>query len=627
MNAARVLVLLLVISIANTDLINLTSAVGSRKYEVIMVPNITDYLALTPLALELNCPLLLEGEVSEKTFLKYYPKSAILRVSVEEVDEYLELVLSHSVSNALIVTNTTNILELTVISVFASRNLYPVILIDKESKLRSIAQMISDKTLLCFNINEQLLRELGLNYKLVEIDYFEEALNDKVIRKDTLIVGIINDEFLPLIAYYAGARKCFIELFTLDELVNSRKLSNVIRERGIRRLTLIASLNSLRKSTGEGNLVNMVYKSAIDAYEGRYLKVSVGVLSGVTFEDALAFMMRNLFYNELVGSWKRRLAAIYMSEGMALAKKIFRIAINANLTVNQMVSEKAKVDEYVNATRVLSSGSLITYINLHGNPLAMSPMQIGPILLSGIKYSREIPYMSPSIVLTFSCDTARFHDPYLKDPSESIALSFIARGAVAYVGAITLEFSSGIEIDTAHTELILMLLLQGKELGDIVRIVNNLHIASNKNIKPHLAAYTVLLGDPSLSMKPVITEKLYSLETVESNKRYLVKILAETPVVYLEIPVSVKSEDIKKVEVIDRNIVSWSFIEKQGENSLISIFVTRELSLEVGDFEPGDTIKVKVIIKEPEWILYLIPVIIVFVAIIIYLIERRKSRL
>jgi len=229
-------------------------------------------------------------------------------------------------------------------------------------------------------------------------------------------------------------------------------------------------------------------------------------------------------------------------------------------------------------------------------------------------------------VLTFSCDTARFHEPYLKEPGESIALSFIARGAVAYVGAIALEFSSGIEIDTAHTELILTLLLQGKEIGDIIRIVNNLHIASNKDIKPHLAAYTVLLGDPLLRIKPLITTKLCLLKVIEPNKKYTIEVLAETPVIYLEIPVNVKSDDIKKVEVIDRNIASWSFVEKYGDKSLVCIFITRELSLEVGDFEPGDVIKVKVIIKESEWVIYLIPAIVVAIAIIIYLIERKKSR-
>jgi len=337
--------------------------------------------------------------------------------------------------------------------------------------------------------------------------------------------------------------------------------------------------------------------------------------------------MRNLFYDRLIGQWKKRLVAIYMSEGMALAKKMLRIATNANLTVNQVVSEKAKVNEYYEAVRILSSGSLITYINLHGNPLAMSPMQIGPTLFSGIKYGRGVPYTSPTIVLTFSCDTVRFHYPYLREPEESIALSFIARGAVAYVGAATLEFSSGVEIDTAHTELILTLLFQGKELGEIIRIVNNLHIASNKDIEPHLAAYTVLLGDPLLRIKPMITERLCSLETVEPNKRYIIKVLTKTPVIYLEIPVNIKSDDIKKVEIIDRNIASWDFVEKLGEKSLICIFVTRELSLEVGDFEPGDTIKVKVVVKESEWILYLIPIVVIAIAVVIYLIEKKKSRL
>lgn len=481
--------------------------------------------------------------------------------------------------------------------------------------------------MICFKVNEQFLKRWGISYKSVDLNYFVERLNDQAIRKEILAIGIINDEFLPLIAYYVGARKCLVELFTLDELLASKKLSNIIKELKIKKLILVASLNSLRKSPGEGNLINYVYKSAIEAYEDRYLKVSVGVLSGVTFKDALAFVMRNLFYEKLIGQWKKRLVAIYMSEGMALAKKIFRIAINASLTVDQVISENARSDEYNNAVRVLSSGSLITYINLHGNPLAMSPMQIGPILFSGIKYSRGIPYISPTIVLTFSCDTTRFHDPYLREPEESIALSFIARGAVAYVGAITLEFSSGIEIDTAHTELILVLLFQGRELGDTVRIVNNLHIASNKDKKPHLAAYTVLLGDPLLKIKPAITEKLYSLEIVEPNRRYLIKIVTKTPVIYLEVPVNIKSDDIKKVEIIDRNIATWNFVEKFGERSLICIFVTRELSLEVGDFEPGDTIKIKVIIKESEWILYLIPIIVIIIGIVIYLIERKKSRL
>ena len=628
MKSLKLLVLLFIMVTVDSSLIGVTPIIVRAKDNgVIIVRSITDYLALVPMALKLNCPILLEGDVSEKTFLKYYPSSTTLKIDVKNATSYLDFTLSRSTSNTLIVANTTNVYKLTVISVFASRKLYPVFLVNKESELKSIAQRVGSKNLICFGVAERILKRQSVSYKLVDLDYFMKGLNDQVVQKELLTVGIVDDEFLPLIAYYVGARKCLVELLTLDELLNSKKLSNIIKEHGVKKLVLVASLNSLRKSPGKGNLVNIVYKSAIEAYGDRYLKVSVGVLSGVTFEDALAFTMRNLFYDRLIGQWKKRLVAIYMSEGMALAKKILRIATNANLTVNQVVSEKAKVNEYHEAVRVLSSGSLITYINLHGNPLAMSPMQIGPTLFSGIKYGRGVPYTSPTIVLTFSCDTVRFHYPYLREPEESIALSFIARGAVAYVGAATLEFSSGVEIDTAHTELILTLLFQGKELGEIIRIVNNLHIASNKDIEPHLAAYTVLLGDPLLRIKPTITERLCSLETIEPNKRYIIKVLTKTPVIYLEIPVNIKSDDIKKVEIIDRNIASWDFVEKLGEKSLICIFVTRELSLEVGDFEPGDTIKVKVVVKESEWILYLIPIVVIAVAVIIYLIEKRKSRL
>jgi len=592
----------------------------------ILVPSLTDYLIAAPLAVKLGCPILIDGDVSKLTFLRYYSGPPAVKLNPASIESYVRAAAEWAPYDACVLVNASDVEVLTLASAYASLRQALLVLTRSPEDLQAVAGTSLAGTYVSVGVSERLLRELGLSYESLSPAQLASAVNREASEHEVMVIAIRGDELLPLAAYYCGLRRCLLKVMDIGELLRGGALAEAIRENRVRKLVLIASLSSLRRSPGEGNLVNAVYRAAIEAYGDRYLKVSIGVITGVGPEDALALMMRGAFYDRLTGPWRSRLAAVYMSEGMALAKKIFRIAEGAGVAVEHASVEGAGADDYRRGAEVLSRGGLVTYLNLHGNPLGMAPTMVGPFLLSGLELGRAPPYIPPTIVLTFSCATARFHDPYLKEPGQSIALAFVARGAAAYVGAITLEFSSGIEVDTAHTELILTLLLQGRELGDVVRIVNNLHIASNKDVKPHVAAYTVLIGDPLIRLEPVMPAKLCSVEVVEPNRRYVIKVLERTPVIYVEIPVAVKPDDIKKVEVMDRNLACWRYVERADKGSVVCIFATRELSLEVGDFEPGDVVKVRVVVKEAEWVVYAVAAVVVGVGAAIYLVERRRSR-
>ena len=608
-----------------------TVSASTEKF-AILVTNEKELLVATPIAVNLKIPILYRGKNSIQTFLKYYGSYKVISIRESSIFSYsLKLIKKFNIkAKEAVLTSSKNQTVLILASLYATNKGIPLLVYDTEKEVVTNTKELPHGiiTISASNTLINYLKKRGFIVQAIPTSKIIEIYNSEVNSK-VLSLGLTNDPLSTLIPYYAVFRKSYVILCSKKDLSYGKMITSFIKHYNIKYLTVFVSFKNLkyRGKLEEGNLVNLIYKIVMDSYKDKYLKVAIGFISGINLEDALSFLMRNLYYNELIGEWRNNFLALYMTEGMALAKKIIRIAKKVNLRVYEASLSENQYDRYDIAVNLLKKGGLITYINLHGNPLGMSSSPFRGWVLTGIALSAPIPYITPTIVITFSCETAGFQAKYLVNPAESIALSFINRGAVAYIGAMTLEYSSGIEIDTAHAELIMTMLLQGYNIGEIIRIINNLHISSNSRIRPYLAAYTVLLGDPLFHLKPLLKEKLCQVIAIKENEKYEIKVLRNTPVFYAYIELPVSADRIKKVEIIGRNVVSWSYVERAGTSMCkVFVFATKELSLEAGDFMPGDTIKVNIIYKVPLWQFIMIIVTIVLSFVILGYILARKGR-
>ncbi len=272
-----------------------------------------------------------------------------------------------------------------------------------------------------------------------------------------------------------------------------------------------------------------VVGTLINLDEDPYLDSSLGVLTG---PDVTApFLM--LLANEMASRGLiKKLRGLSLVEDLPLARKVEFIAsshgLSAKILHPDVKHSNLTGKDSIKVLREARNG--IIYLNLHGNPYVMALRTEGNVILTPSIVRSAKPL--GTIVITLSCDTLRFPD--LDDPRDSIAYSFLGAGAFAYIGATKVEFSIGSEAGTSYPDLILMMALTGRTLGEAVMTVNNLHIkeSSDRGISPSEAAYEVLLGDPTLSLS---THRL-PYEVERGDRTYVVDILKTTPVIYLQLP-------------------------------------------------------------------------------------------
>jgi hypothetical protein len=226
----------------------------------------------------------------------------------------------------------------------------------------------------------------------------------------------------------------------------------------------------------------------------------------------------------------------------------------------------------------LLRGRSIIYLSLHGNPYVMAlKSDSHPVITASTIRGSAIP---GSIIITLSCDTLKFED--LVNPEESIAYSFLDSGALAYVGSTKVEFSVSSEFGTSYPDLILMLLMSGESLGDAVRIVNNLRIRESGGISDDRAANELLLGDPTIKLRP--SDLPFGVR--EGRGVYRVSILNETPTIFLRAP----ERGPPSINSDKPSIYSNWFEDEEGT----FIYITTLSTAYAGYFSPGDNIEVKI---------------------------------
>ncbi len=341
-----------------------------------------------------------------------------------------------------------------------------------------------------------------------------EELSSRESESTVLFYSSDGPEYSLLAAYTAFLREA--KLIDLDFVQSSRELL-----KGSEYVILVTKPLTAENYERYLNIVDTL----ISLDDDPYLDASLGILTG---PDVTAPFLMLLASDTAF----KRLRGLSLVEDLPLARKVEFIAsshgLSARILHPDVKHSNLTGKESIRVLKEARKG--IIYLNLHGNPYVMALRTEGDVILTPtiVRSSRPLG----TIVITLSCDTLRFDE--LDDPRGSIAYSFLEAGAFAYIGATKVEFSIGSEAGTSYPDLILMMALTGRTLGEAVMTVNNLHIkeSSEMGISPSEAAYEVLLGDPTLSL----SAHRVPYEVERSDRAYRVDILKTTPVLYLQLP-------------------------------------------------------------------------------------------
>jgi len=608
-------VLLTAVSLASPR----ATVIGKDKPAVFLAGDRIHFLLAVPAAVKLGAPLLIESHPAEEAFLKYFSGQ-----QVEVYGDYLNASLAlasrfFSGIGKAVLAPSSNITALTLGSIYAAVEGAPLIAVETLDKnLKARLESLGFKKLFAVGVPTSD----GVLAKGVKSSDIIRYVNKMAQRPYLLAIGFKNDGMLPILAAYVGAKKCRVLL--LDNVRVDNRLTGFLREMKPSKIALVAAFETLKEG-GEKGLVAAFKKAVMKASGKRYLTASIGVLSAVDLASATAFLARNLFYDRLRGEWQGRLIAIYMDNAEALGEKITRIGALASLEREKLVLKEGGKGSYDEVSSILERGGVLTYINLHGNPLGMAPAQQGAFLLTGIGGPRPVPYIPPSIIITFSCKTMDFTESYMERAEDSIALSFISRGAVAYIGATELEYTVGIEGGTAYAELITTMVLSGEELGEIARVVDNLRMGFSEGEDRYRKAYTVLLGDPELSLKRAISMNGFRV-VEESDRSFRIEMLKVMPVVYGKITVNHPVSSVDSIEVTGINIAGAAFIEESGQGkSTVFFYATKELTKDVGDLKPGNHFRVRLKLKTPYQLIYAVTGLLAIIIALIVVFKRMKK--
>ena len=435
--------------------------------------------------------------------------------------------------------------------------------------------------------------------------------NIEIQNSNRLVVTFKDDALSRLAAVYAGISNAhFLVAEDLNSIRDAIKRYNVTSV-----VYVISSKNLIKMGLAE------LYKPVIEAYSDRFFHVNVGIISGYSDSCAVNFASRSLYYLAKGVNVQSALLA-YMEDAELLAEKIIRELDRSGVSIYQKL---VSFNEHGNLTREslidsLKQASGIVFINLHGNPYGMARTTTGPYVVTA--HSLE-EVNSRNIIVTLSCLTCNFNE--ILNPKNSIALAFISKGALAYIGARKVEYAGELETSTAFPELITYMLLRGYSLGSAVRWVNNIHIRAASGVDPWIAAYTCLLGDPDLRLSNATGQEDASVKLNENE--ISVNILRETCCVTSRIEFPYAAEEVK-FELKNPDVRRVLFITKEGDKYILNIFLTKKISKDVGDFKPGDVVIIKYYKKLSviDLLPYAAATFIAFLAVILY-VKRRKRKI
>ncbi len=355
-----------------------------------------------------------------------------------------------------------------------------------------------------------------------------------------------------------------------------------------------------------------ILKLATSVDRDPYLDVPLGVVTGPRIDTPFIMLLGPEVFQFVQ---RRRLRGISLVEDLPLTRKVQYIASSFGYDAEIIHPDV----EYSNVTYVTAVSVLegarggIVYLNLHGNPYVMALKADGYPVLSSSSAGFAKAY--GSIVLTLSCGTLKFSD--LDNPSESVAYSILRAGAFAYIGARKVEFSIGSEAGTSYPDLILLMLFNGKSLGEAVMTVNNLHIREfqEEGISNVEAAYEILLGDPTLKIGRG-AESFYEFRKV--NGEYVVNIRSTTPTIYVRLNVS--GNVTPDVEADLPSLFYKWYMDEKG----LLLYISTLSSSYSGYFSEGSMVRIKLEAKHRY--LEIVPYLAIFLVVVASLGTILRSR-
>ncbi len=569
----RRLVPLLLVGVTITTITSDSQTAQLRSNVIFVANSLTDYLLLSPLT-SYTSPLRLLV-LSGKDEIRNLPFSSTFRIQYFNgnlsVNRLLDIALEYGISfNSAIIGEDVLLPDVMPYICYLATLTRSIVVPSTSYKVLSRLSSIGVKKLIIYG-----RASVETTGSVLRLETVRDVINyayTQAWMKNYLIMTLTNDiSYVLIAAHYAGVRGGFLVSYDPEAIRMFKPEWLAVVSPPVTR----KNYNKLIK------LYN--YSTSIDS--DKYIDVKIGLLTSTNIYSTSRLIAVSLAFPELRGTWTKRGLVVSMESGSALAWKIIREMKRVGLkTFYLSDSQDAKNLSYQTFLGTLVQGGLLTYINLHGNIYAFSPLQHGKPLLD----FTDIPYMFPTIVLTLSCETCAFSQ--LSNPNESIAYRFMDNGAAAYIGSTSLEYGAEEYGSTYPEHMVHMLLIQGLSLGEVTRIINNIKIAQGKR-----APKLILIGDPLLAIKN--EEKLpYIIENISYKRKYKVVIKANTASIHLAVPVPNLDSQIVIGNESRLHLSTVSYIELEANKPMLHLLLTRELaSWGIGDLRPGEQFTIEVI--------------------------------
>lgn len=448
---------------------------------------------------------------------------------------------------------------------------------------------------------ESLSRRLGI--PLLTLEEFREKMRGSGIGQARVVVSFRGDPFAYLGPLYAAATNASLKV--VDSPSDLK-----LRENGRGSLVYLLSFPKFK----EYGLASL-YEPLVKASSERYFTYSVGLLTAPALEDLSAVLARSIYY--LAGNVELRTALLVsLSESIVISERIHSTLAGENVGMVKLYqTEHSDNITYANLLRGLERSDII-FLNLHGNPYGMAKTTTGPLLLSARNVQKV---RRGSIVVTLSCLTCNLED--LPSLEYSVAVSFILRGAAAYVGARRLEFVGELGGSTGYPEVMVALLAAEYTVGDAVRFINNIHISRLGGPKPWEVAYVCLLGDPDIKFGG-LHERFFTASV--EGERIIIKVLRNTSVVVGDIPIP--EYNIKKFEIKDSTVDGLFITSVEEGERVLHFALTRFPGYRRGMFSRGEEITIHIVARQEIWQIAPVAVLVAVSAIFLSYLLKRKAR-
>lgn len=313
--------------------------------------------------------------------------------------------------------------------------------------------------------------KLTTNINTEELDSFEKAqnyYNQLVDKTDTSVVISDPDVYsigAEMASYHRG--KVF---FNIEDGKNSNT-DNLIW------VTLPGNL-------GQTNFDRLYASDSNDSVNNLYSQ-NIGIITGFTIEDMSLLLARTFAYHDMQGEWKNNYVVASASSNLPSS------TINENGNIIQSIGA---ADLTVNNfTQAITTANYV-FAYAHGS---VSGLRFNDGSWPDQKSNFSVP---PLLFVAEACSTMDFND---KEMDQSIALTTISSGAVAFIGSMEIGGVSFIGNLPYSNSTILM------PLGELVSMQNSIlmDVATNK-------ARVVLFGDPTFFQR---TEKQSAVVSLSSD--------------------------------------------------------------------------------------------------------------